>query len=202
MRKLRDPALVEWMGNGLLRARIFPIQPGEEKRIVLRFRVVVEREGDALRLDWVGTRRGTSPGEDRFTVSYPDDKTLGRAYSPTHALKYSREANRRVVKAEGGSRPLTLLVPVLSRSAAAVSLLAHAPAEEDGYALITLSPPSQLVRSTPRDVVFVLDVSGSMSGHKIKQARAAVRQLVQNLSPSDRLRLFDFSSDVRSFRDG
>ena len=58
VRKLRDPALVEWMGHGLLRARIFPIQPGEEKRVVVRFRAIAEREGDALRLDWIGTKRG------------------------------------------------------------------------------------------------------------------------------------------------
>ena len=32
VRRQRDPALVEWMGYGLLRARIFPINPGEEKR--------------------------------------------------------------------------------------------------------------------------------------------------------------------------
>jgi len=32
VRRMRDPALVEWMDHGLLRARIFPIQPGEEKR--------------------------------------------------------------------------------------------------------------------------------------------------------------------------
>jgi len=31
VRRQRDPALVEWMGYGLLRARIFPINPGEEK---------------------------------------------------------------------------------------------------------------------------------------------------------------------------
>src|ERR1017187_1398258 len=57
VRKLRDPALVEWMGHGLLRARIFPIQPGEEKRVVVRFRAVAEREGDALRPN----RRGYPP---------------------------------------------------------------------------------------------------------------------------------------------
>src|SRR3970282_1083571 len=50
VRRLRDPALVEWMGHGLLRTRIFPVQPGEEKRVVVRFRAVAEREGDALRL--------------------------------------------------------------------------------------------------------------------------------------------------------
>ena len=52
VRRQRDPALLEWMGYGLLRARIFPIAPGEEKKVVDRFQTVAEREGDALRIDY------------------------------------------------------------------------------------------------------------------------------------------------------
>src|SRR5688572_20645620 len=58
VRRHRDPALVEWMGAGLLRARIFPINPGEEKRVVVRFQSIAQREGNALRVDYV---RGTEP---------------------------------------------------------------------------------------------------------------------------------------------
>src|SRR5205085_124687 len=54
VRKQRDPALVEWMGQGMLRARIFPIAPGEEKRVLVRFQSVAQREGDALRIDYFG----------------------------------------------------------------------------------------------------------------------------------------------------
>ncbi len=203
VRKLRDPALVEWMGHGLLRARIFPIQPGEEKRVVVRFHAIAEREGDALRLDWLGDRRtGDVSGNSTFTLAYPDDNSLGNAYSPTHAINASREEGRRVARVEDARGPVTVLVPVRSRSTAAISLLANAPSGEDGFALITLSPPSQTGRATPRDIVLVIDVSGSMSGRKIEQARAAGRQLLQSLTASDRFRLIDFSSDVRTFRDG
>src|SRR5512132_4141030 len=52
VRRQRDPALLEWMGYGLLRARIFPIAPGEEKKVVVRFQTVAPREGDALRVDY------------------------------------------------------------------------------------------------------------------------------------------------------
>jgi len=202
VRRMRDPALVEWMGYGLLRTRIFPIQPGEEKRVVARFRAVSEREGDALRVDWIGARRGSEAmGVQDLTLSYSDDGALGEAYSPTHVLRASREGGRRVFRTELARGAVTVLVPVRSRGAA-VSLLAHAPGGEDGYALITLSPPVRATRETPRDIVLVIDVSGSMSGRKIEQARAAGRQLLQSLTATDRFRLIDFSSDVRSFRDG
>ncbi len=203
VRKMRDPALVECMGHGLLRARIFPIQPGEEKRVVVRFRAIAEREGDALRLDWLGDRRaGDLADNSSFTLSYPNDATLGEAYSPTHSLSATHEQNRRVARIDDARGPVTMLVPVRSHSSAAISLMANAPNGEDGFALITLSPPSHAVRVTPRDIVLVIDVSGSMSGRKIEQARAAGRQLLQTLTPSDRFRLIDFSSDVRSFHDG
>jgi Ca-activated chloride channel homolog len=80
-------------------------------------------------------------------------------------------------------------------------MLANAPGNDDGFALITLSPPSIRPRPVPRDLTFVMDVSGSMSGEKIEQARAAGKQVLRTLSPMDRFRLIDFSSDVRTFRD-
>ena len=205
VRRMRDPALVEWMGHGLLRTRIFPIQPGETKRVVARFRAVAEREGDAWRVDWLGPTRTASVAgatEQSYTVSYPDDGSFGDAYSPTHTLRTTREGGRKVARAQGGQTALTVLLPTRTHGNAALSVLAHAPSGEDGYALISLSPPTRATRATARDVVFVVDVSGSMSGQKMEQARAAGRQFLRSLAPSDRFRLIDFSSDVRSFRDG
>jgi Ca-activated chloride channel family protein len=61
-------------------------------------------------------------------------------------------------------------------------------------------PATQRDDAIPRDITLVLDVSGSMSGRKMEQARAAGRQLLATLRPADRFRLIDFSSDVRTFQ--
>src|SRR5213078_1050256 len=99
-------------------------------------------------------------------------------------------------------RDVTLLVPVRRNAAAAISALAYAPGNEDAFALVTVSPPATpRNETTPRDVTLVLDVSGSMQGRKMEQARAAGKQLLATLRPDDRFRLIDFSSDVRTFRD-
>lgn len=209
VRQRRDPALVEWMGYGLLRARIFPIAPGEEKRVVVRFQSVAEREGDAVRVDYFrGSRPGggeirpTEPtGRTTFTLRYPAESIYGNAYSPTHSLNTTRIGPQREVRVDGEGREITLLLPVRRSSEPAISVLTYAPAREDGFALITLSPPAVAPRATDRDVTLVLDVSGSMSGVKIKQARAAGQQLLGTLRSSDRFRLIDFSTDVRTFRD-
>jgi Ca-activated chloride channel family protein len=227
VRRQRDPALLEWMGYGLLRARIFPIAPGEHKKVVVRFQTVAPREGDALRVDYFrGTRtnqvaRYQEPeGRTSFVLTYPNDPMYGTAYSPTHEIYergYASDNYRdadddrsfassyrgsvRRVEVRDARGEVTLLIPIRRSTSAAISLMANAPGNDDGFALITLSPPSVRPRAVPRDVTFVIDVSGSMSGQKMEQARAAGKQLLGTLSPMDRFRLIDFSSDVRTFRD-
>ncbi|MBE3074409.1 MAG: VWA domain-containing protein, partial [Actinobacteria bacterium] len=208
VRQQRDPALLEWMGYGLLRARIFPIAPGEEKKVVVRFQTVAEREGDALRVDYFrGLRKsqresnGQPEGKTSFFLTYPDEEMFGTAYSPTHSISSSDRGSKRRVEVRDARGEITLLIPVRRSTRAAISLLTNAPGNGDGFALITLSPPAFVPRAVPRDLTFVIDVSGSMSGEKIEQARAAGKQFLRSLSPIDRFRLIDFSSDVRSFRD-
>ena len=206
VRAQRDPALVEWMGHGLLRARIFPINPGEEKRIVVRFQSVASREGDALRIDYFrggapGSTNVRDDGSNSFTLSYRSATDLGTPYSPTHQLDVHNNANHVEVAVRGDAKDVTLLVPARRPATAAISALAYAPGNEDGFALITVTPPvAPREDGIPRDITLVLDVSGSMSGRKIEQARAAGRQLLATLRPSDRFRLIDFSSDVRTFQ--
>ncbi|HKR08214.1 MAG TPA: VWA domain-containing protein, partial [Gemmatimonadaceae bacterium] len=161
-------------------------------------------------------------GRVSFVLSYPNDPMYGTAYSPTHSIyedryagndynagpsdseryatSYRRSTRRFEVRDANGE--VTLLIPIRRSTSAAISLLANAPGNDDGFALITISPPAVRPRAVPRDVTFVLDVSGSMSGQKIEQARAAGKQLLRTLSSMDRFRLIDFSSDVRTFRDG
>ena len=213
VRQQRDPALVEWMGYGMLRARIFPIAPGEEKKVVVRFQMVAEREGDALRVDYFQGKRNAAvfmasessrdseTPSGSFTLSYPADATYGSAYSPTHTVSTQQRGGRREVRVRGNAAEITLLVPVRTTDEPSISVLSYAPRNEDGFALITLSPPAVAPRATARDVTLVLDVSGSMSGVKIRQARAAGKQVLATLGPSDRFRLIDFSTDVRTFRD-
>jgi Ca-activated chloride channel homolog len=222
VRRQRDPALVEWMGHGMLRTRIFPIQPGEERRIIVRYESVAEREGDAVRVDYFrGSAPGAQPrpirgmpmetmgtdlrpesGRTNFTLTYRSGGELGDAYSPTHELDVERDDLLRRVSIRSGGPDITVLVSLRRSLAASVAVLANAQRDEPGFALITVTPPTELAQNrTPRDVTFVLDVSGSMSGRKLEQGKAAGRRLLQTLTDRDRFRVIDFSTDVRSFRD-
>ena len=221
VRRQRDPALVEWMGSGMLRTRIFPIAPGEEKRVVVRFQSVATREGDALRIDY---RRGTEPAGgrvgmvairtvarstreetdetwSRFTLRYRHGDSYGEPYSPTHALRTIDDGPVRRVEARGTASEVTVLLPLRRADVASMSVLTHATRGEPGFALITLTPPALAPVVTPRDLTFVIDVSGSMQGRKLAQAKAAGETLLASLRPADRFRIVDFSTDVRTFRD-
>ncbi|MGH7668191.1 MAG: VIT domain-containing protein, partial [Gemmatimonadaceae bacterium] len=217
VRKLRDPALVEWMGSGLLRTRIFPIQPGERKRVVVSYEAVVPREGDALRVEYarggrsagryVGLSEGGNDGRsvggsDSFELAYAQSEALGAPYSPTNSVQTRDDGRMRVVRVLGDAANVTLLFPLRLGNRAAISVLTHATRGDSGFAMITVSPPDTHEAPSARDVTFVVDVSGSMSGRKMQQARAAGMQLLATLRPSDRFRLIDFSNDVRDFRDG
>jgi Ca-activated chloride channel family protein len=203
VRRQRDPALVEWMGQGLLRTRIFPIAPGEEKTVVVRFHAVVDREGDALRIDYrVPMRSGDDASRSTLEVRYQARGEFGRAFSPTHHLDAGEQGSLRYARAEHVRGVATVLVPVRAERTASVHALTHAPDREDGFVMVTITPPAVYRTATPRDVTFVLDVSGSMAGAKLEQARKAGQALLGGLNPTDRFRVIAFSSDVRRFDEG
>jgi len=201
VRRQKDPALLTLAGHGLVRAQVFPIQPGETRKVVLRYTQLLDRAGDALRLRYALGRRGGEAGSWRLTL--PDEASYGTPYSPTHQLNTTRNNGRSEVSIDtrnGGD--IELLLP-LRRGLVGTSVLTHAPGGEDGYVMLLVAPPSRDDGAVvPRDLSLVVDVSGSMSGQKLDQARAAMRQALGTLRPEDRFRLIAFSSGVRHFRDG
>ncbi|HWA57654.1 MAG TPA: VIT domain-containing protein [Gemmatimonadales bacterium] len=201
VRRQKDPALLTLAGHGLVRAQVFPIQPGETRKVVLRYTQLLDRAGDALRLRYALGARGVQSGSWRLTL--PDEAAYGTPYSPTHQLTTTRVNGRLEIgidTKDGGD--IELLLP-LRRGLVGTSVLTHAPGGEDGYLMLLLAPPEREEGPVvPRDLSLVVDVSGSMSGDKLDQAKAALRQALGTLRPEDRFRLVAFSSGVRNFRDG
>ena len=199
VRRKKDPALLTLAGHGLVRAQVFPIQPGETRKVVLRYTLLLDRVGDALRLRYALGSRGGESGEWRLTL--PGGSEFGVPYSPTHPLRsVGRDGDIVIDTRSGGD--IELFLP-LRRGLVGTSVLTHAVSNEDGYLMLLLSP-SAVEEGTvvPRDLTLVVDVSGSMSGAKMDQARAALHQALGTLRPADRFRLIAFSSGVREFRTG
>ncbi len=65
------------------------------------------------------------------------------------------------------------------------------------FALLTLAPPESPPGEPPRrELLFIIDTSGSMGGAPIRQARAALQFGVDRLGPEDRFDIIRFSSDA------
>ncbi len=75
------------------------------------------------------------------------------------------------------------------------ALLTHK-GEQGGFFSLILSPPEKfgVEDITPKEIVFLLDVSSSMSGFPIEKAKKAMRLSLENLNPNDRFNLITFAS--------
>ena len=70
----------------------------------------------------------------------------------------------------------------LSSDAVAVNLLSYKPFDEDGFFLLLVTPPVEAAgQVVAKDVMLVLDTSGSMDGEKIIQAKAAADYVLDHL---------------------
>ena len=202
VRRRRDPALVTLAGHQLLRAQVFPLQPGETRKVVLRFTQILDKQGDALRWRYAlgAEERGSARPDIRVTLREPE--RFGRPFSPTHSVQVTGRDDRTVSITDAARGDVELFLPLRS-TAAGLSVVTHAPGGEDGYFLLYVTPPEMPeAQQIGRDLTMVVDVSGSMSGDKMQQAKAAVLQVLGSLTPRDRFRLISFSSGVRSFREG
>src|SRR5216117_3142465 len=203
VRQKRDPALIELAGQGLIRARVFPIAAGETQKITLKYTQLLDRAGDAWRFRYLGDRnRQSAPRSFRLEVD--SAAHFGDPYSPTHQVQVSRRDNRLEVTLADGAPggDFELLLP-LARGLVGLSLIPHRPAGEDGYFMMLLAPGAAAdAAALRRDLVAVIDISGSMSGEKIQQAKSALIQLLGSLREGDRFRLVAFSGGVRRYAQG
>jgi len=203
VRQKRDPALIELAGQGLIRARVFPINPGETRKITLKYTQVLDRAGEAWRFRYLGDR-GRQIAPRSFRLEVDSAARFGDPYSPTHQVRTQRNGDRiDVTLADGAaSGDFELLLP-LARGLVGLSLVTQHPAGEDGYFMLLLAPGAAAqAEALRRDLVAVVDVSGSMSGEKMAQAKLAVTQLIGSLRDNDRFRLVAFSGGVRRYASG
>ena len=200
VRRRKDPALVELVGHGLIRARVFPINPGETRKITLRYTQVLDRVGDAFRLRSPGGRDTVSRS---LRIEVDSAARYGEPYSPTHKLDTRRDGERLTLQLtdRAAHGDVEVFLPLV-RGLVGASLVTHRPVGDDGFFMVLLAPGAATERLVRRDLVAVLDISGSMSGEKIAQARDALSRLVGSMRDGERFRLVAFSSGVRRFAEG
>jgi len=132
--------------------------------------------------------------------------------SPSHDVKVmvtggpNDGGHKRRVQFERKAVPLDRDLVLLASGAEGVSagVVADRQKGKDGAFALTVVPDlfQQVKRAPAKDVVFVVDVSGSMQGESIEQARTALRLCLRNLAEGDGFQIIAFSTTYHSFQPG
>jgi Ca-activated chloride channel homolog len=211
VRRTQDPGLLEYIGNNLMRLRIFPVPPKIDQKVSISFTSISPGEGGVveyvypLKTDGKGTR---TLEEFSIKATVKSQHPIQNVYSPTHLLDVDRKSDREVhVTFERDQaildKDFQLFYSVGSSEIGITPLIYRPISTEDGYFLLLISPQIESAKNIviPRDMVFVLDTSGSMDAVKMEQARKALKYCLTNLNPGDRFGLMSFSTNVRRYRD-
>ncbi len=206
VRKRRDPALLEYIGRDTYRVRVFPIPAHGTKRVQMEYTELLKYDSGIVTYVYpLSTEKFSSEPIDEVRVSVAIESTapIGAVYSPTHDMKIDKPDAHSAFAAleEHGTKPNLDLVLhyTVSEQDVGTSILTYKNPGEDGFFLLMAAPSADLAKQRPRpkDLVFVLDKSGSMSGEKIEQAKGALLFFLDNLSSQDRFRIITFSNTVR-----
>ncbi len=206
VRQQRDPALLEYVGRGLFQTSVFPIPAGASRTLELSYaQILPQKDGlSQFRYPLRSQHMDANPVESlAIHIELRNQPGLRTIYSPNYNLKIERTDNTSAIidYTANQVQPESdfQLFFSTTQNAIGLNVLTYKPAGEDGFFALLAAPgveidPQKLVQ---RDVVLVLDVSGSMQGEKIAQARKAADFVVDHLNSGDRFNLLSFSTGVQ-----
>jgi Ca-activated chloride channel family protein len=211
VRRQRDPGLLEYAGKDLFQASIFPIPAHADKKLEITYTQVLQAESGTVSYRYpLGTGHNlVEIGTVSGSVEIESREPLRNIYSPSHAIDISHNGERRArlsfESPRGNEAQDFQLFYGLSREAFGVTLLTHREPGKDGYYLLLISPKDELAESeyAAKDIVFVLDTSGSMeAAGKMEKARAALLFGVRSLRPADRFNVINFAGEEHLMESG
>ena len=213
VQQLRDPALLEYMGRGAFQARVFPIPARGERRIQIEYSQVLNADNGLVRYAYpLNTEKFSSRPLEEVSIQLEvrDRDGLRAIYSPSHTVTITRNGQDRAQVAYSAKQLLPdsdFTVYYSTGSQTGLHILSYRdpsdPQDPDGYFLMLLAPGSTAQnKPLPKDILLVLDRSGSMEGAKFRQAQEALRYILKKLNPEDRFYLETFSSSVEVYAPG
>ena len=210
IRRNQDPALLEWMGAGMFKTSVFPVPPGAERKVTLRFTQLLPKHGQVTDFLYplAAAKYTSHPVETiRFRVAIESRWPVKSVYSSTHSVEIKRPDERHAVVQFTAQKQIPAgdfrLFFDTAQEKLGASLLSYRPDESnDGYFLLLASPEVKAADEDqqPKTVVLVVDRSGSMAGKKIDQAKEALRFVLNNLRAGDLFNIVVYDSSVEVFR--
>ncbi len=205
VRERGDASLLEYSGQETFSAKVY-LKRGEKVRVQISYEQVIKESSGTYQVFYPlsperYTTRPIDPVDIQIKIKAAGD--MGFVLSPTHNVSISRTGTRealvRYYSKEIPDRDFQLFYGVTDRDYD-VKALANRKAGQDGYFMLFIYPSSPVVESVQKDVVYVIDTSGSMSGSKIEQAKDALKYGLDQLSAGDRFSIITFSSETSSYK--
>jgi Ca-activated chloride channel family protein len=213
VRRTRDPGLLEYIGTDLLQMKVFPIPAHGDQKVTLSYTSISGKTGDLveyvypLKTDGKATATLESFG---IEATIKSQHAVQNVYSPTHAITLRRRGDKEVSVTFERNQGLLdkdfQLFYQLGDKDVGLTALTHRPiSTEPGYFMLMLTPKVEMKKEyhVPRDMVLVLDTSGSMRENgKIDQAKKALNYCLNSMEKGDRFALINFATTVNRYKDG
>jgi Ca-activated chloride channel family protein len=210
VRKMRDPALLEYVGQDVIQASIFPIPPGEDRQVQIEYDQVLTAEGGLFHYRYpLNTERFSAEPLEQVSVrvEVTSEVPVRAVYSPSHEIAIDKTDDLHFVAGweDSNVRPDTDfdLMYTVSQEEIGASIVSYwSEIDDEGTFLLLAAPGIEIEQpAIAKDVVVVIDTSGSMEGEKIEQAREALHYILEHLNPEDRFSIVEFSTGVRYYDD-
>ncbi len=212
VREMRDPGLLEFAGYNLVKSSVFPVEPNASQTVLLTYEHLLEREGD--RVDFTLPRSDAIDAADipwDVSVTIRADEPISTVYSPTHGIVTDRATPEEVVVSLGANAEKTPgafhISYLVEREGISASIVAYPDLEggsaDSGYFMMLAGLPTRVADADrapqDRDVIIVIDRSGSMRNTKLDQAREAAIQVLTGLRMGESFNIIDYSDTVAQF---
>ncbi|HET6930217.1 MAG TPA: marine proteobacterial sortase target protein [Candidatus Acidoferrum sp.] len=156
---------------------------------------------DASRITPIVRNPDSRPGHDiSLSVDLDSGFEFGSVNSISHAITVRRlpDGRRHVELASGATIPnkdfvLEIQQAESTQPKSALFLSSDPTSGETHFQLSVFPPTVQPVKRVPMEMLYMIDVSGSMGGTSITQAREALLQALDRLSPGDRFGILAFN---------
>ncbi|VVB65519.1 von Willebrand factor type A domain protein [Candidatus Gugararchaeum adminiculabundum] len=202
----KEASLLSYVGKDTFAASV-SIPKGETVRVRVTYEQEIKSSYGLNELFYpLSTERYTTKPIDPVDLRISIINTngdIGFIYSPTYNVTIDRDLNGQKNQAqvtyyskEIPDRDFVLYYGVTGLDYD-VKLISNKKAGSDGgYFMLFLYPTVTDAAIVPKDVVFVIDTSGSMSGTKIEQAKSALKYSLARLNDGDKFGIVTFNNEV------
>ncbi len=207
VRRMQDPALLEWQPGGVFKCRVFPIEPRSDKRIVLTYEQALPLFDGRARYVYPlagETAREKGIGVFDLQVLVRDAGRVVKAASPSHPAKVVRVSDREVKATfsdEAFKPEKDFVLDLELESAGEVQSAAYRPdPSAPGWFAAFVTPVADAVEAArgPRQVAFLLDASASVGTAQMDVARRLVERMSATLGAGEKFTVGYHHVEVRT----